>query len=296
MGRGIFFNMGFYLALSASLLFSVPTTNVEAKKECGTSICRIPSENGKQGYDGLQTSPFETISRVSIARLDKDANQGVEKKPLKPVKPTNGRIHGKFVMLYEFNPEDIGIDFIVSEQPKSFGYFIEKARQEYGNNLEFVTTANFYDMNNKKLVGKVRGKDGIVHNDGIVLNDTCIIYREGRLDIIKIKEFKKKDIFAQGFLYLIRHGKQSKEAFRAGIEPKKKRQRSALGIRKDGEALLVYTDASIPELQKILKDLNCRESVYLDSGNSRAFYADGQIYRRDNPNRPLGDVMVGYRR
>ena len=51
-------------------------------------------------------------------------------------KPERVSIKGKSVLVYEFSPKDISIDFITPKSPRAFGYFIGKARHEHGKNLE----------------------------------------------------------------------------------------------------------------------------------------------------------------
>ncbi|MBI5148104.1 phosphodiester glycosidase family protein [Candidatus Pacearchaeota archaeon] len=215
-------------------------------------------------------------------------------------KPYYASVNGKKVLLYEFSPRNTGIDFIVGQpKPKLFGYFIGKAKKEY-NNLEFVTSAHFYDPKTGKLIGGVIG--GGKKIIGIPLfNNTCLIYDDSMLDITNNglygkTEKEERRIVGCGFLELISEGKASKQAYVPDIDPYKKRQRSALAIKPDGNVLLLFTDSTISQLQGILKKLHVQEAIYLDSGNSRAFYATGKIYKRDNHQRKLVDVLVGYRK
>lgn len=222
------------------------------------------------------TNKCELIGKPGIEKI-------VEKSTGHPYKPYATEINGKSVLIYEFSQKDIAIDFITPKKPKSFGYFIENAKHKYGNKLEFVTTGAFYDMGGKRKRKHKRQKylDGSLCYNG---------------DIEITEKGKEKGEYLGGFPFLIKEEKPTNKILKTRINPYKTGARSAIGIKKDGNILLFFTDSRIPELQEIGKELKCEYSLYPDSGNSRAFYAAGKIYKRDNPHRLLGNVIVGYRK
>lgn len=315
MVNKIAMKIGFYLTASASLFLSTTSTDTEANKACNTSTCPMTV-----GYERtIEQNIFwgESLSRASFFMPSQQAKKFVEVSNSTrkiPGKPSRKRINNIESTVYEFSPENIGIDFIVEQPPESLGHFIAEARQKYGDRLEFITTAHFYDIKTGQLIGAVIDRGQLTEAERKPTKkrhrrsafsfyyDTSLVYDGSQIAINNNGRHYIKNAIEQtdkraacGFLELLRDGK-SLTRYNPDISPYKRAERSALGIKKNGNVVLLFSNTTIPELQGQLKKLKADDAIYLDSGNSQAFYADGKTYLRKNPNRRLVDVIVGYRK
>lgn len=223
----------------------------------------------------------------SINNTNNNQKSGIETKVVQnneKKKPYSTEIKGKSVLTYEFSQKDMAIDFIAPKKPATFGYYIENAKQKYGRNLEFITTGSFYNL------AKGESKPSRKKQNYL---DGSLWYKDGQIGISE--KGKEKGKYLRGFPFLLKDGKNQTDILKINIDPYKTRARSAIGVKKDGNFLLFFSDSNITGMQEIAKELKCVDALYLDSGNSRAFYAAGEIHKRDNPQRKLGNVIVGYR-
>ncbi|MEK6852917.1 MAG: phosphodiester glycosidase family protein [Nanoarchaeota archaeon] len=230
--------------------------------------------------------------KVNFAKVKQDiAVQNKSNK--KPVKTT---ILGVPVLVYEFSPRRTAIESDVSKKPQRFYHFISKAREEYGDSLEFLIAASFYDRRSGNSVGRIVNDYNVLAN-GSFSGGSSLVYSANELKILQTTDLGTLKMYhtaVGGLVGLVSDGRISTGWKGRNVDARSTRPRSALGIRKNGNALLVLGNASIGKIARIMQELKCEDAVYLDSGSARAFYyIDGNKHITHNNGALVKSVIEG---
>src|SRR3989344_9402572 len=115
------------------------------------------------------------------------------------------KINGKEVHLYNFDPEFVNLEVLILNKPRTADKFLEKAKNKYGDKLEFLTTLGYYDIRSGEPVGRINIDGKIVargcYDGGVYLINSSNRFRTDKS--IEGIELSKNEWYHGGFGSLV---------------------------------------------------------------------------------------------
>lgn len=194
---------------------------------------------------------------------------------------------GKVInMLYNADKFDIPRDGFVIYYGK------DAANENYVNQrFSLGKTVDFYHPDSLKIDTEAIIKD-------VVKKNTIALYQQPTSEITTSKiDLNKIEHLISAGPYLIREGKivvnAEAEGFAEDKITKGRAQRSAIGVTKDNQLLMItVANTNMNELAQIMNELGAVEAINLDGGASSGLYANGRVITV--PGRKLSTVLAVY--
>ena len=201
--------------------------------------------------------------------------------------PSDAKLH----ITHEFTPKETKPVAIVANTTDSASNLIRRAEKYYGKkNIEFAINGTYFAKG--KSVGRIVNNGRQITN-GISKHGGAFIYDDsfhGMLDIVDADKIQYTPEFMQdGLVPLI--PEYSMSGRRIDQRP---RMRQIIGIKKDGNGVIIYETTTPKGARDIAERYNFVEAAMGDGGSSALLYKKGHYALK--PARKLKSIIVGVKK
>ncbi len=237
------------------------------------------------------------LTAAMIAALMAYATPSVEisnkkpvKKPIKRSMPRYAAVDRHSVLVHEFSAKEFDFYTVVEPVGRTLDYIINKYRD-----ADLILVGGYHDRATRTMVGRVNNNGRTLSNGIWPDEDAKLSYRAGQFKITDSIEDIANDLEICDLPYLVKNDKICLNKNRK-INPDGNTARTAFGIKKNGNNLIVLYTGKIGGLAKLMLRFGCGDAVALDGGTNRAYWYRGVARKREHDYSNLKNVLIGRRR